>query len=508
MRPSSIDVPVTTDSSIHSLISALASNLRAGLRLALLRPQAAAYLHVSPDQAVALILFNLALGVGLDWVEAWPDATFNGYALPDYALALAGILLASYFTSVLVRDRACALALTVALYGMLPLFAMVAAAMRIVQARLPALAGWENVLLGIYLAWLGAATASAIYGLVRRRKLVMFTGLLFFVVAWGLPGVYYSWQSSFWYDKDAAQGTEELERVDAERLLYEQQTLLQDALDKIQPQRPNVSDLYLVGFGGDAAEDVFMKEVRYVQELFNRRFDTHGRSVALINNPATVDEVPLATATNLNLVLENFGQVIDADEDVVLLFLTSHGTPDNRLAVSFEPLPLNPITPEALKQALDQAGIRWRIIVVSACYSGAFVESLRDPYTMVMTAAAADKTSFGCGVDREFTYFGEALFRDQLTRLWSLPQAFRSASAAIQRRERAEGLPPSEPQIFIGEHMAARLPRMEAELSERLCNENPDPRCASAPTPRTQERPVTVGNPPVRSSLQTSLVLQ
>lgn len=476
--------------------------------MALLRPQAAAYLQVSLDQAVALILFNLALGMGLDWIEAWPDATFNGYALPDYALALAGILLASYLTSVLVRDRACALALTIALYGMLPLFALVASALRMMQVRVPALTGWENVLFGAYLVWLSAATASAIYGLVRRRKFVMFAGLLFFAVAWGLPGVYYSWQSSFWYDKDAAQATEELERVDAERLLYEQQALLQDVIDKVQPQRPGVSDLYLVGFGGDAGEDVFMKEVRYVQELFNRRFDTRGRSVALINNPATVEEVPLATATNLNMVLENLGEVMDPDEDVVLLFLTSHGTPDNRLAVSFEPLPLNSIAPEALKQSLDHAGIRWRIIVVSACYSGGFVESLRDPYTLIITAAAADKTSFGCGVDRDFTYFGEALFRDQLTRQWSLPQAFRSASAAIQRRERAEGLTPSEPQIFIGDRMAARLPEMEAELSERLCNEDPNLRCAAAPARRARPQSLTVQKQAPGKSLQTSLVLQ
>ena len=80
-------------------------------------------------------------------------------------------------------------------------------------------------------------------------------------------------------------------------------------------------------------------------------------------------------------------------------------------------LPLRDLTGEALADALRASGIKWRVIVISACHSGAFIESLKDPYTMVITAAAPDRTSFGCSDDRDLTYFGEAFFRD------SLPQA-------------------------------------------------------------------------------------
>ncbi|MBI3343396.1 MAG: hypothetical protein HY028_00695 [Gammaproteobacteria bacterium] len=56
---------------------------------------------------------------------------------------------------------------------------------------------------------------------------------------------------------------------------------------KLLPERPGISDLYFVGMGSYALQDVFMKEVRYIQRQFDERFDTRGRSVSLINNEKT-----------------------------------------------------------------------------------------------------------------------------------------------------------------------------------------------------------------------------
>lgn len=108
---------------------------------------------------------------------------------------------------------------------------------------------------------------------------------------------------------------------------------------------------------------------------------------------------------------------------------------------------------------LDHAGIKWRVIVVSACFSGSFVDALASQTTLVATAASADRESFGCASGRDFTYFGEALLRDALTADGSLVDAFRAAEAAIGARERREGLKASEPQLYIGARIQAQLDR-------------------------------------------------
>jgi len=54
--------------------------------------------------------------------------------------------------------------------------------------------------------------------------------------------------------------------------------------------------------------------------------------------------------------------VIDRDEDILFFHLTSHGSRDHRFYLNFWPLQFNPLDPEALRQMLDDAGIkRWLI---------------------------------------------------------------------------------------------------------------------------------------------------
>ena len=153
------------------------------------------------------------------------------------------------------------------------------------------------------------------------------------------------------------------------------------------------------------------------RDLFDDRFDTDGRSIVLINNPRTMLEAPFATVSNLRATLSAIGDMIDPDQDVVMVYLTSHGGRDHKLAVEFPPLQLEALAPATLKEILDGAGIKWRIIVVSACYSGGFIEPLKDDYTLILTASATDRTSFGCGSESDATYFGDALFQHGIGRI-------------------------------------------------------------------------------------------
>ncbi|HEY4974359.1 MAG TPA: C13 family peptidase, partial [Steroidobacteraceae bacterium] len=128
----------------------------------------------------------------------------------------------------------------------------------------------------------------------------------------------------------------------------------------------------------------------------------------------------------------------------------SHGSDEPLLSVSNGILPLEQVSGDNLASALRDSGIKWRVIVISACHAGAFIAPLKDPDTLLITAAAADKTSFGCSDDRDLTYFGEAFYRDALPRAKSLQDAFALTRAAIATREQAEHVTASDPQAYVG----------------------------------------------------------
>lgn len=268
-------------------------------------------------------------------------------------------------------------------------------------------------------------------------------------------------------EDDTANGTRSADAApafDPEAVMAAQPGLLQAATQSLAPQRPGHVDLYAVGFAGDGSEPVFRNEVDYFGDLMASRFGAEGRTLRLVNYPGTVEHTPLATLTNLRQALAAVARRMDTDEDVLLLFLTSHGSQDHRLAVDLDPLPLDQIEPEDLRQALDDAGIRWRVVVVSACYSGGFVDALDDPDTLVITAARADRTSFGCGNDSQITWFGKAFLADALNRTRDFPEAFALASRQVREWELAEGETPSVPQLREGAQIGAKLGQWAQQL--------------------------------------------
>ena len=253
--------------------------------------------------------------------------------------------------------------------------------------------------------------------------------------------------------------------VDHEAVIYAQPRLLQAQVGGLLPQRPGTTDFYALGFAGDGHEPVFSYEVRHFEALAANRYDANGRTVALRNDVFDPLAAPLATHTALAMALQAIGARMDADEDVLLLFLTTHGGRDHDLLVQLGELPFDDVGPAELADALEESGIRWRIVIVSACYAGGFVEPLADPYTVVVTAARADRTSFGCGVTSELTWFGKAFLVDGLNAERDPVKAFALASAAIAAREKEEEFDTaSEPQIHVGEEIAKRLPGWIAAL--------------------------------------------
>ncbi len=252
---------------------------------------------------------------------------------------------------------------------------------------------------------------------------------------------------------------------DAEQVIYNQQNLLDEAVAKLRPQTPGTVDLYVVAFAGDAQEDVFRNEAEYVERLFAQRFGADGRVLVLENNPATVATRPLATLTNLAWALDDVAAKMDPAEDVLLLYVTTHGGHDHELLVDLDPLPLNQITPDDLADALKtDPGIRWKVVVVNACYSGGFIDALRDDSTLVITSARADRTSFGCGADSDITYFGKAFLAQALNKTTSIPEAFAQAKKSVSEWEDADGEEHSEPQIASTRSIEAKLETWQRTL--------------------------------------------
>ena len=252
--------------------------------------------------------------------------------------------------------------------------------------------------------------------------------------------------------------------IDQVRLFSSQTSLLGNKLDQISPGRPNQIDLYFLGFAGNGDEAVFANEVRFAEKRIAERYSTDRRSAVLASSIHNVDSQPLASTQNLFRSISELGAKMDAEDDILFLFLSSHGWNNATLQVSLGDLPLEQLRGADLRAALDTAGIRWRIIVISGCYTGSFIEPLKTRQTVIMTAASAQDVSHGCEPDNDMTDFGRALFEDAIGSGTGLLEDFRKARSIIAKREKLEGLTPSRPQTYVGFDMEHKLKQMSDAL--------------------------------------------
>jgi Peptidase C13 family len=260
------------------------------------------------------------------------------------------------------------------------------------------------------------------------------------------------WNLAQFYLRSATAGQSEDDHVnsmDWESVIYSQGKLLDDQLRNVQASDPATRHVYFIGMAPSTAQTVFVKEVNAVRAIVDQHFNSIGRSVILQNSDETANSIALASNSGLLHVASGLKAKGDPEKDVLVLYITSHGSSDH-ISVSQYPLRLNPITPATIKQALDASGFRNRVVILSACHSGSFIDDLRDDHTAIITAARADRTSFGCSNDRDWTFFGDALFNHGFRQTRSLRGAFEIATRLVSDWEKRDNVTPSEPQLFIG----------------------------------------------------------
>ena len=267
----------------------------------------------------------------------------------------------------------------------------------------------------------------------------------------------------------------ERERVAAERersalnvetALYRQRPLLDAALAGIEPSAPGRINLYLLAIGGDGSQEVFRREVEFVRAQFDRDFATRGRSMILVNSRATAGTAPMATVTSIRESIKAIATRMNRDNDILFLFLTSHGAKDHEFRLNQNAMTLRGLRPRELAAILEESRIRWKVVLVSACYSGGFVEPLKSDTTMVITAARADRASFGCEDENDFTYFGRAFFKEALPASASFQDAFGRAQVLVgewEKKDKTSEAERSLPQMHSARPIAEQLARWWAQ---------------------------------------------
>jgi hypothetical protein len=255
--------------------------------------------------------------------------------------------------------------------------------------------------------------------------------------------------SSHGEDAQAANG-------DLARATQAQAALLQAEVARLAPPRKGETGIYALGIAGWAGLDVFAKEIDGGLASIAKLLPIKDRTLRLINNPATLATVPLASLHNFNAAVHAVGNVMNKEDDVLVLLMTSHG---DRKGVALQLPDQAPIdlTPKQVAETLDREGIKYRVVIVSACFSGIFLPPLANDNTIVVTAADDQHTSFGCAPERDWTYFGDAFLRQSLQPGTDFEQAFAHARTLIQGWELMDQAPPSNPQAHFGPALVAKL---------------------------------------------------
>lgn len=444
---------------------AFADNFVASLMMLIGLKRSFEHLHPTPVQFLSFLLGSLLTSFSFDLISQGLDGElqpvgFAAYLIPPFLLLVVGIFMAQrYGVWRLVLAPVILWLAADIVVGVLQTTIQWAGQ----REWLPVGSDrWVPYIYPMLFAW---PTAALMFVFGRRLAWVWWLRIVNISVA---VAVLFAWFTLFadqrlWYAVQTVEA-EPIANITQEAAFYVQPLLLNRALAQLQEGEQGQTDWYFLGVGGAAYQSVFRREVESVQSLFDNRFLTDGYSMVLINDDDTTLSQPIATKTSISKAIQTIGKKMNKDEDVLFLFLTSHGSPDGVFELSHAPLQIQSLTPDWLKSQLDSAGIQWRVIVVSACFSGTFIAPLESSKSLIITAAAASKTSFGCTDDADFTYFGRAFFDEALRQEHSLLQAFEAAKATITEREKEEGFTPSEPQLFIGQEMKQVLPELEQGL--------------------------------------------
>lgn len=245
---------------------------------------------------------------------------------------------------------------------------------------------------------------------------------------------------------------------------------LNTALAALKPQKKGKVEAYVVSVALDS-DPVFGREAREAGKVLTARYGAAGHSITLAGSDGTApSSLPNGSMNSLILTLARVAELMDKNEDVLVLYSTSHGAPVG-IAYHDGDQGFGLLSPARLSSILEELGIKRRVLLLSACYSGVFIPYVAGEDSAVITAASNDRPSFGCKAENDWTFFGDALINHAMRKPQPLTAAATEAQTMIGGWESQNNLNPSNPQVSIGTGVAAWLPKLEANM----------PKTASAP---------------------------
>lgn len=260
-----------------------------------------------------------------------------------------------------------------------------------------------------------------------------------------------------------ADGGTQIERDRPATYALAEHRRLTRALATLLPQRKGVVDAYVLSVALDS-DPVFGREAREAGKVLARRYDAIGRTITLGGSDGKAPSpLPMGSPANLEVALARIAELMDEKEDVLILYTTSHGAPFG-VVYNDGNEGFGAISPRRLAALLRAHGIERRLLIISACYSGVFVPPLSGPQSAVLSAAASDRSSFGCAAENDWTFFGDALVNRALRKPQPLGAAVTEAIAEIAAWETRGKLKPSLPQQSIGVEVQTWLKPLEARM--------------------------------------------
>jgi hypothetical protein len=239
---------------------------------------------------------------------------------------------------------------------------------------------------------------------------------------------------------------------------------LSKAIGRIQPQRAGIVDAYVVVIGMDS-DPVFQKEAAEVLKVLERRYGATGRSLLLTSgSDAGLTDAPQGSPAHLATAMAAIAAKMNVKEDVLVFYATTHGSADLGLVYRDGENGYGMIAPKRMKALFTDLQIERRIVLLSACYAGVFVPEMESKDSVIVTAASAYRTSFGCTPSNDWTFFGDALVNISLRKPQPLVKATEEASGLISTWEAKLGLYPSQPQVSIGADTAPWLTALELRM--------------------------------------------
>lgn len=255
-----------------------------------------------------------------------------------------------------------------------------------------------------------------------------------------------------------------MEQARSARWELAQTKKLNKAIVALQPQRPGTIDAYVISIGLDS-DDVFGREAVEAGKVLARRYGAAGRSITLESGSGDDDaSPPHGSPASLDVALAAVASKMNLKEDVLILYVTTHGAFDTGLAYKDSDKGYGAVAPRRLAMLLTELGFERRLIMLSACFAGTFVKPLASPQNITIAAAAEDRTSFGCMPSNDWTFFGDALINNGLRKPQPLEKAATEAFGLIGQWESTHRLYPSLPSIDKGAAADSWLVPLEARI--------------------------------------------